>query len=475
MTEPMTELMTEPTTTGRALVYGLAIAGEATARALVARGWEVVVADDRPTESGRAAAAALGAPYLEAPAPSELPAVLAAIDLVSPSPGVPETHPLFAAASAAGIPVRSEIDLAWEWEQARPGGPRPMLAVTGTDGKTTTTLMAVEMLRASGCSAIDAGNTDTPLVAALDLDVDVFVVECTSFRLATTTRFRPAAAVWLNLAEDHQDWHVSMASYRAAKARMWRFQGPGDIAIGFASDQAVLEELAAAPASVHRTFGLTGADYQIVDHQLADSGMNGAAGPRLVGPAGVFASTAGMRRSLPHDVTNALAASALVLETGLATPEGIAAALSSFVGAPHRIQLVGDDGAVRYYDDSKATTPHAALTAIRAFDHVVLIAGGKNKGLDLRPMGSEPARMRAVIAIGTAADDIGEVFEATCPVLPASSMDEAVAAARGAAKAGDVVLLSPGCASFDWYSGYPARGEDFARAVRALVGGQQED
>ena len=471
----MTGPTTAHTTTGRALVYGMAIAGEATARALVARGWEVVVADDRPTESGRAAAAVLGAPYLEAPTPAELPAVLAAIDLVSPSPGVPETHPLFAAASAAGIPVRSEIDLAWEWEQARPGGPRPMLAVTGTDGKTTTTLMAVEMLRASGCSAIDAGNTDTPLVAALDLEVDVFVVECTSFRLATTTRFRPAAAVWLNLAEDHQDWHVSMASYRAAKARMWRFQGPGDIAIGFASDQAVLEELAVAPASVHRTFGLTGADYQIVDYQLADHGMNGTAEARLVGPAGVIASTAGMRRSLPHDITNALAASALVLETGLATPEGIAAALSSFVGAPHRIQLVGDDGAVRYYDDSKATTPHAALTAIRAFDHVVLIAGGKNKGLDLRPMGTEPARMRAVVAIGAAADDIGEVFEATCPVLTASSMDEAVAAARDAANAGDVVLLSPGCASFDWYSGYPARGEDFARAVRALVGGQQED
>jgi UDP-N-acetylmuramoylalanine--D-glutamate ligase len=182
-----------------------------------------------------------------------------------------------------------------------------------------------------------------------------------------------------------------------------------------------------------------------------------------------------MRRSLPHDITNALAASALVLETGLATADGIAAALASFVGAPHRIQLVGDDGAVRYYDDSKATTPHAALTAIRAFDRVVLIAGGKNKGLDLRPMGSEPARMRAVVAIGAAADDIGEVFESTCPVLTASSMDEAVVAARGAAHPGDVVLLSPGCASFDWYSGYPARGEDFARAVRELVGGQQED
>ncbi|MGD9702072.1 MAG: UDP-N-acetylmuramoyl-L-alanine--D-glutamate ligase [Acidimicrobiia bacterium] len=449
-------------TAGRALVYGMAIAGEATARALSARGWDVVVADDRPTDAGRAAAASLGARYVEAPSPAELPVALEGIDLVSPSPGVPETHPVFAAAAGAGIPVRSEIDLAWEWEQARPGGPRPMLAVTGTDGKTTTTLMIVEMLEASGCSAIDAGNTDTPLVAAIDLDVDAFVVECTSFRLAATTCFRPDAAVWLNLAEDHQDWHVSMSSYRAAKARMWRFQGEGDVAVGFAPDLAVMEELAAAPASVHRTFGLSGADYRLE-------------GDRLVGPSGEIAPIAGMRRALPHDITNALAASALVLETRLGTNEGIAAALASFVGAPHRIQLVGNDGAVRFYDDSKATTPHAALTAIRAFDHVVLIAGGKNKGLDLSPMGSEPERMRAVVAIGAAADDIGAVFEATCPVLTASSMDDAVAVARGAAATGDVVLLSPGCASYDWYSGYPARGEDFARAVRELVGGKQED
>ncbi len=471
----MTGPMAAQITTGRALVYGMAIAGEATARALVARGWEVVVADDRPTETGRAAAAELGAPYLEAPAPGDLPAVLATVDLVSPSPGVPETHPLFVAATAAGVPVRSEIDLAWEWEQARPGGPRPMLAVTGTDGKTTTTLMAVEMLRASGCSAIDAGNTDTPLVAALDLDVEVFVVECTSFRLATTTRFRPDAAVWLNLAEDHQDWHVSMASYRAAKARMWRFQGPGDIAIGFASDQAVLEELAAAPASVHRTFGLSGADYQLADHQMVDHGTNGAADARLVGPAGLIATTAGMRRSLPHDITNALAASALVLETGLATPEGIAMALASFVGAPHRIQLVGDDGAVQYYDDSKATTPHAALTAIRAFDHVVLIAGGKNKGLDLRPMGSEPARMRAVVAIGAAADDIGEVFEATCPVLTASSMDEAVAASAWRRACRRRSALVAGLRELRLVQRVSRSGRRFRGAVRVLVGGQQED
>jgi UDP-N-acetylmuramoylalanine--D-glutamate ligase len=439
----------------------MAVAGEATARALAARGWALVIADDRPTDAGRAAADELGAPYLESPDADALASALRSVDLVVPSPGVPESHRLFSATGDAGVAVRSEIDLAWEWEQARPGGPRPMLAVTGTDGKTTTTLMAVEMLRAAGVRAIDSGNTDTPLVAALDLDVDAFVVECTSFRLWATTCFRPRAAVWLNLAPDHQDWHVSMESYRAAKARMWRFQGDGDVAIGFAPDAAVMAELAVAPASVHRTFGLRDADYRLEDEVLV--GLNGR-----------IAATSAMRRALPHDITNALAASALVLETGLAGPDAIETALGSFVGAPHRIQLVGDDGAVRFFDDSKATTPHAALTAIRAFDHVVLIAGGKNKGLDLAPMASAPDHLRAVVAIGAAADDIRHVFEPVSDVLGASSMDEAVAVARAAAADGDVVLLSPGCASFDWYSGYPARGDDFARAVRELISDRRE-
>lgn len=447
--------MTDP---GRALVYGMAVAGEATARALADRGWTVVVADDRPTGAGAAAAASLGAPYMGAPDAGQIDDLVAGVELIAPSPGVPETHHLFAAAAERGVPVRSEIDLAWEWEQARAGGPRPMLAVTGTDGKTTTTLMAVEMLRSAGLAAIDAGNTDTPLVSALELDVDAFVVECTSFRLAWTTCFRPVAAVWLNLAEDHQDWHASMDSYRAAKARVWAFQGTGDTAIGFAPDPVVMAELATARAQRHRTFALAGADYRVE-------------GGHLVGPGGPIAASARMRRSLPHDVTNALAASALVLEAGLATPDAIEHALASFTGAAHRIELVGDDGSVRFFDDSKATTPHAALTAIRAFDHVVLIAGGKNKGLDLSPMGSEPGRMRAVVAIGAAADDIAAVFDGSCPVLRAGSMADAVATARGAARPGDVVLLSPGCASFDWYSGYPARGEDFARCVAALVGG----
>lgn len=445
-----------------ALVYGFGVTGVATAEALLRREWSVVVADDQPTDAARAAASRLGLEYVVAPDARRISELLDGCDLLTPSPGIPEEHPVILEAFARSLPVRSEIDLAYEWEQEREGGPRPMLAVTGTDGKTTTTLMAVEMLRAAGLSAIDAGNTDTPLVTAIDdPSYDAFVVECTSFRLAWTTRFRAEAAVWLNLAEDHQDWHASMSTYRAAKARIWRFQRGDDVAIGFGDDPVVMAELAEAPAR-RRSFATTGADYRL------EGGV-------LTGPTGPICDASVMRRTLPHDITNALAAASLVLETGLASTDAIARALAGFVGAAHRISLVGEAGGVAYYDDSKATTPHAALTAIRAFRSVVLIAGGKNKGLDLTPMASEPGRMRGVVAIGAAESLIADTFDGVCPVERAGSMSDAVATATSIARTGDVVLLSPGCASFDWYSGYPARGDDFARCVRELIGARPEE
>jgi len=438
----------------RALVYGLAIAGEATARALLARGFAVTVADDRPTPEALAVARTLSIDLYEAPPAPKVERLVERSDLVVPSPGIPERHPVIVSAQRLAVPLRTEIDLAYEWEQEREI-PRPMLAVTGTDGKTTTTLLATAMLEAAGVSAVASGNTETPLVTALEHDVDAFVVECTSFRLAWTTRFRPVAGAWLNLAQDHLDWHDAMDSYVAAKARMWRFQEPTDAAIGYAADPVVMAHLAGAPGR-HITFGAADADYRVD-------------GAWLVGPAGRLAEVTSLRRTLPHDVTNALAAAALVLESGLGSVEGVATALATFEGPHHRIELVADDGAVRYYDDSKATTPHAALTAIRAFDHVVLVAGGRNKGLDLTPMASDPERVRAVVAIGEAAPAIAAMFDGVSPVSTAPSMDDAVAAARATAQPGDVVLLSPGCASFDWYTGYAERGDDFVRAVRAQV------
>jgi UDP-N-acetylmuramoylalanine--D-glutamate ligase len=443
------------------LVYGLGVAGAATVRALQRRGAEVVAVDDdaraRPVADG------LGIELLVAPDAHELARRVDGSDLVVPAPGVPETHLLFAVADAAGRPVVSELELAYDWEQSRRGGPRPMLAVTGTDGKTTTTLMAVEMLRAGGLRAVAAGNTDVPLVEAVDDEtLDAFVVECTSFRLAWTERFRADAAAWLNLAEDHLNWHTSMATYEGAKARIFSQQRPTDVAIGYVADPVVMAHLRAAPGR-RRTFGLDDADYRV-----------DGTGPQatLTGPTGPLAAVSTLRRSLPHDVTNGLAAAALVLETGVVGPAAVADALARFDGPPHRIELVGDADGVKWYDDSKATTPHAASAAIRGFDHVVLIAGGQNKGLDLSPMAAEARRIRTVVAIGAAAGDVAAAFAGAAPVTTAASMADAVEQAGRVARPGDVVLLSPGCASFDWYpdGGYPARGDDFTRHVRDRLG-----
>jgi UDP-N-acetylmuramoylalanine--D-glutamate ligase len=429
-------------------------------RALRRHGYAAIVSDDRIDGAKRELAATLRVELHEAP--SDWTALLESVEFASPAPGVPETHGLITTAQRIGVPVLSEIELAYRWEHERPpavGGPRPMLAITGTDGKTTTTELTVAMLRAAGLRTAALGNTDVPLVDGVDASgeaaLDVFVVECTSFRLAWTQQFRADAAAWLNLAPDHLNWHASMGTYEAAKARIWELQRPGDVAIGFVDDPVVMGRLAAAPGR-HVTFGHSRADYR-------------AEGGWLVGPGGRIAEVASMRRRLPHDVTNALAASALVLETGLATVDAIAAALATFEAPPHRLEPIGEAQGISWFNDSKATTPHAASAAIRAFDSLVLIAGGSRKGVDLSPMGAEPQRLRAVVAVGEAAPDVHAVFDERTTVVDAASMAEAVDRAAELARPGDAVVLSPGCASFDWYSGYPARGDDFRRLVEAHI------
>lgn len=437
----------------RSLVHGLAVTGIATARALQRLGHDVTVTDDHPEAAKEDAARGIGLRLDTLPA--DVDRFVQGFDLISPAPGVPESHPLIVAAQRAGIRLASEIELAYEWEQQRPEGPRPMLAVTGTDGKTTTCEMTVAMLNAAGHRAMAVGNTDVPLLDALELDLDVYVVECTSFRLAWTERFRAEGAVWLNLAPDHLNWHRDMASYEAAKARIFAAQVASDVAIGKVDDAAVRRHLDRSSAR-QRTFG-AGGDYRHEDGWL-------------VGPSGPIMDTSVMLRQLPHDIDDALAAAALVLETKMAEPAHVAAAMSSFHAPSHRIEYVATVDGVDYYDDSKATTPHAAVAAIRAFPTGVLIAGGRNKGLDLSSMGEAGRNLRAVVAIGEAADEIEAAFRSGVSVLRAGSMEIAVESAARVARPGDVVVLSPGCASFDWYptGGYPARGDHFARIVRAL-------
>jgi UDP-N-acetylmuramoylalanine--D-glutamate ligase len=444
----------------RSLLYGLAIANAAVARALARRGIEAIVVDDVRTDAKVALAESLGVELVIAPTADELDALVGASSVVVPAPGVPETHAVFGAAKRLGRPLRSEIELAYRWEQERDGGPRPLLAVTGTDGKTSTTLWAVEMLQAAGVATVATGNTDVPLVEAIDRDdLELFVVECTNHRLATAETFRGDVAAWINFAPDHLNWHRSVATYEAAKARVFAQQRSTDVAIGAVADPTVMRHLVKARGT-KRTFGRGDADYTV------------ASDGELRGPRGGFGDVTMLRRALPHDVTNALAAAALALESGRAGADAVAAGLASFTGPPHRIELVGDAGGVRWYNDSKATTPHAASAAIRAFEHIVLIAGGMNKGLDLTPMASERQRIRAVVAIGRDAHDIEAAFAGAATVA-AGSMAEAVERAGELARPGDVVLLSPGCASFDWYpdGGYPERGDDFRRLVAQRLTG----
>ncbi|MGH9119022.1 MAG: UDP-N-acetylmuramoyl-L-alanine--D-glutamate ligase [Acidimicrobiales bacterium] len=435
----------------RALLVGFAVTNQAVAVAELGRGGTVAVVDDHPTPAARSAAAGLGLDVIGPTGPGELDAMVAAADVIYPSPGVPDHHPVFARARRHGVPVRSEFDLARELDA------RPVVAVTGTDGKTTVITWVDAMLTASGVRSVVAGNVEVPLVTAIqDPTPQVFVVEASSFRLAHTDRFEPAVATWLNFGPDHLDAHATVEDYEAAKARIWRDQPADAIAIGNADDPVVAGHLARAPARPV-TFGLEAGDYRV------------AAG-RLIGPAGEdLAGVDELWRAFPHDVANALAASATA-RAGGATTAGVRTALRSFAGLPHRVTLIGEADGVRFFDDSKATAPHATLAALRGFDSVVLIAGGRNKGLDLGVLASGADRVRAVVAIGEAAGEIDRAFAGVRPVVVAGSMNDAVDRARALARPGDAVLLSPGCASFDRYGSYAERGDDFTRAVHDLIG-----
>jgi UDP-N-acetylmuramoylalanine--D-glutamate ligase len=430
------------------LVLGLGATGRAVLRALVAHGEPVVAVDDAPAAAGRELAAELGVELVEQPDDATLAGLVGRADAVVPSPGVPDHHPLFGLAEREGTPILSEFDLAARWDD------RPHVAITGTDGKTTVTELTRAMLEASGRRAVAVGNTEVPLIAAIDdPTVEVFVVEASSFRLLHSKSYAPAVGTWLNLAPDHLDSHATLDAYIAAKARLWADQQADQVAIGNADDPIVAAHLANAAAR-HVTFGLSPS----ADHHLD--------GDRLVLADGTSLATVDeLHRSFPHDLANALAAAATTVDGG-GTADGARAALLAFRGLPHRVSLVGEAGGVRWYDDSKATAPHATTAALRGFGSVVLIAGGRNKGHDLRELTGERHRIRGVVAIGEAGPEVAAAFDGVRPVRTAASMDEAVVEAASLARVGDAVLLSPACASFDWYRSYAERGDDFVRAVR---------
>ncbi|MCU1493496.1 MAG: UDP-N-acetylmuramoylalanine--D-glutamate ligase [Acidimicrobiaceae bacterium] len=441
------------------LVVGFARTGAAVARVLSARGVTVVAVDDAPSVIARADAANLGIELFETPTGDALDELVAHAGLVVASPGVPPSHPVLRRAPASLLV--SEVELA-----ARLGGP-PIVAITGTNGKTTVTSLVASMLARSGRKVRAAGNIGFPLIEAVtDPGLELVVAEVSSFQLALTTTFRPKVGAWLNLAEDHLDWHRDLDDYRGAKARIWARQGPEDVMVANADDGAVMAE-AKRFAGRLVTFGIGSGDFRLD-------------GERLVGPDGeVWAHLGDLTRAMPHDVANALAALAVASVAG-GDVAGCVTALREQDPLPHRVEPAGSLRGVEYYDDSKATTPSAVVAALAGFHSVVLVAGGRNKGLDLGAIATavrssdraagvkHGSKLRGVVAVGEAADEVEAAFAPSWPVVRAGSMDAAVAEAARLAEPGDVVLLSPGCASFDWYSSYEERGADFVRAVRAL-------
>jgi UDP-N-acetylmuramoylalanine--D-glutamate ligase len=443
----------------RALVIGLAETGVAVARALGADGIAVTVVEDAPADTNAyrdrvAATTSAGAVLVERPDAAQVAALARASDLVVPSPLVRPSHPAIEAALAAGVRVRSEIDVA----AAR--ATVPIVAVTGTNGKTTVTSMIAAMLVASGVRAVAAGNIGRPLIEAVGDAVEVVVAEVSSFQLQFAGEaFRPRVAVLLAVTPDHLDWHGTFDRYADAKARITRSQSGDDLLVYDADDSSAVAIAASAPA---RRLG--------VSARADATGCFRVVKDELVFPDGApIAPVSVMARRLAFDRTNALAAAAAAFEVGAKVP-AVVAALRDYATMPHRVALVGKAGGVEWYDDSKATNPDATRRAISSFDSVVLLAGGRNKGLDLSVLAGEAERLRGVVAFGEAGPEIAAAFAGSATrVERVDNMHDAVRAARELARPGDVVLLSPACASFDAYPGYGARGDDFVREVQAQV------
>lgn len=423
-----------------ALVVGLGRSGLAAAKALRANGASVVATDEKPREAlGEAVGAveAIGARFSHGRALDE---DLLRVDFAVVSPGIPPSSPLLQRVHEAGIPAIGEIELAYRLS------PGPIIAVTGTKGKSTTTALIGHLLRRCGKEVRVGGNIGEPLVEQIaGAGPQTWcVAEVSSFQLESIVRFRPRIAVVLNVAPDHLDRYASMEAYAAAKFRIFENQRAGDTAVIDLDDPI----LAVLVPSLDRQ-GLTVRGYTLRD-------------------AVALAGRAEMALEGEHNLRNVAAA---LLAAGAAGCDEMQmrAAVRSFVGLPHRLERVAEIDGVLYVDDSKATNPQAAIAALRTFAQpVVLIAGGRAKGTDFAALGAAiRERTRMLVAIGEAAETLiaasgGATHER------AASLEAAVARARERARPGDVVLLSPACASFDMFASAEERGERFARAVRAL-------
>lgn len=444
------------------VVVGLGVTGRAVARFAKSRGASVCAADSGDTRALAEAVAEMTGIGVETQIGPHRPEIFTGADLIVVSPGVPENLPPLQAAARLGVPVIGEIELASRFITA------PMVAVSGTNGKTTATSLIGEMLRRSEKRVFVGGNIGDPLIGYIERDqgAEIAVVEVSSFQLDTTDRFHPEMAVMLNVAEDHLDRYPDPAAYAASKARLFRNQQPADTAVFNASDTTV-RAMAESCAARRLFFGTE----ETLPKEAAGSALvtDGRLIVRMDGAVEEEISLSGFRLRGRHNRENAAAAALAALAAG-ANLEGVRAAIGTFAGLPHRLQRVDTVNGVDFYDDSKATNVDAVRRALETFESpVVLLAGGRDKNTDLSPLaGIAAGRVKQAVVMGEAAARLASIMAPVVPVIEAASMAEAVEAAFAASRPGEAVLLSPACASFDWYENYARRGEDFCRAVEAL-------
>jgi UDP-N-acetylmuramoylalanine--D-glutamate ligase len=462
--------------------------------ALAGFGAVVTAVDSRDDDARRRMAAELEGAGVTVRLGEEAAATLPpGTGLVVTSPGWQPGAPLLAAAAQAGVDVIGDVEFAWRLRPVLADGSRQRwLAVTGTNGKTTTVRMLALMLAAAGYRSVAAGNVGTSLVDVVLAapPYEVVAVELSSFQLYWSSTIAPVAAALLNVASHHLDWHGTFEAYAAAKAKVI---AAGALAIGNADDAAstalvaaALREGRAARTVMFRLGEPAAGEFGLCEGFMVDRAFGGpakAAGGDDAAVGGVrLASVSDLswrgQPAAPHNLADALAAAALARSYG-APPEAISAGLRGFRPEPHRIALVGSVDGVGYVDDSKATNPHAAAAALASYDRVVWVAGGLLRGADgdLDDLVAAAAsRLRGVVLLGADRAKIAAALRRHAPFVPVievagadtETMAEVVQAAAKLAEPGDTVLLAPAAQSFDMFRDYPARGDAFAAAVRRL-------
>ena len=472
------------------LVLGLGRSGVAAADAMLSRGASVVVVESATSPSLVDAGTmleVLGATVLMGvDAPATLPE---GTDLVITSPGARPSSPLLRDADLRGVPVWGDVELAWRLQQ--PDHVVPWLALTGTNGKTTTTQMLESILRAGGHKAAAVGNIGRPILEAMADDVayDVYAVELSSFQLHWTSSLAVHSAAVLNLEQDHLEWYDDsagwsehadpMEAYGSDKARVYTGVTHSCVYnVEAPATERMVEEadVTEGARAIGFTTGIPAVSMLgIIDDLLVDRAFI----PQRRDSAIELAKVSDVVPYAPHNIANALAAAALARSFGV-PPTAVSAGLRALTIGGHRIQRVATLDGVTWVDDSKATNPHAADSSLRAFPHVVWVAGGQAKNTSFDDLVSRHKdRLRGAVLLGVDREHIRAALARHAPEVPVivvdsvddRAMDEVVRAARTLAQPGDTVLLAPGCASKDMYPGYDARGDAFAAAVENLQTG----